>query len=153
MFFRSLDVLNNINCAEIYRSGTPLSSTLSLFLPLTGGTLTGVLSGTTISATNMTASLFSGSGTSLNSLNASNVSSGVLSITRGGIGTTTLTANQVLIGNGSTSILQSSKLVWDNLNNRLGIGVTSPSYALRVFNNTNCGEILLLFKYIEMVLQ
>ena len=28
----SLDVLNNINCAEIYRNGTPLSSTLSLFL-------------------------------------------------------------------------------------------------------------------------
>ena len=71
----SLDVLNNINCAEIYRNGTPISSTLSLFLPLTGGTLTGVLSGTTISATNMTASLFSGSGASLNSLNASNVSS------------------------------------------------------------------------------
>ncbi len=37
----SIDVLNNINCGEIYRNGTPISSTLSLFLPLTGGTLTG----------------------------------------------------------------------------------------------------------------
>ncbi len=52
----SLDVLNNINCAEIYRNGTPLSSTLSLFLPLTGGTLMGVLSGTIISATNFVGS-------------------------------------------------------------------------------------------------
>jgi hypothetical protein len=32
-----LDVLGNINCGEIYRNGTPISSTLSLFLPLTGG--------------------------------------------------------------------------------------------------------------------
>ena len=66
----SLDVLNNINCAEIYRNGTPISSTLSLFLPLTGGILTGTLTGTTISATNMTASLFSGSGASLTNINA-----------------------------------------------------------------------------------
>jgi hypothetical protein len=54
----ALDVLNNISCNEIYRNGMPISSTLSLFLPVTGGTLTGVLSGTTISATNMTAFLF-----------------------------------------------------------------------------------------------
>ena len=114
-----LDVLTNINCAEIYRNGTPISSTLSLFLPLTGGTLTGVLSGTTISATNMTAATFSGSGASLNSLNASNVSSGTLSISRGGIGTTTLTANQILIGNTTTSILQSPNLTWDNTTNTL----------------------------------
>ena len=91
-----LDVSGNINCGEIYRNGTPISSTLSLFLPLTGGTLSGLLTGTTISATNMTASLFSGSGASLTNINASNVSSGILSITMGGIGTTTLIANQVL---------------------------------------------------------
>ena len=57
-----LDVLNNINCFEIYRNGTPLSSVLSLFLPLTGGILTGNLKGTTISATNVSASTFAGSG-------------------------------------------------------------------------------------------
>ncbi len=32
----ALDVLNNINCNEIYRNGTPITSTISLFLPLTG---------------------------------------------------------------------------------------------------------------------
>ena len=67
----ALDVLTNINCAEIYRNGTPISSTLSLFLPLSGGTLTGLLTGTTISATNMTANLFTGSGAALTTLNAS----------------------------------------------------------------------------------
>ncbi len=54
----NLDVLGNINCSEIYRNGTPISSELSLFLPLTGGTLTGVLSGTTISATKFSGSTF-----------------------------------------------------------------------------------------------
>jgi hypothetical protein len=40
-----LDVLENRNCSEIYRNGTPLSSTLSIFLPLSRGSLTGTLSG------------------------------------------------------------------------------------------------------------
>ena len=114
-----LDILGNMNCSEIYRNGTPISSTLSLFLPLTGGTLTGSLSGTTISATNMTASLFSGSGASLTNINASNVSSGTLSIDRGGTGAVTFTANQILIGNGTTSILQSPNLTWNNTSNTL----------------------------------
>ena len=45
----NLDVLGNISCSEIYRNGIPISSTLSLFLPLTGGLLSGPLTGTTIS--------------------------------------------------------------------------------------------------------
>ena len=57
-----LDVLNNINCFEIYWNGTSLSSVLSLFLPLTGGILTGNLTWTTISATNVSASNLTGSG-------------------------------------------------------------------------------------------
>ncbi len=36
-----LDVSGNINCSEIYRNGTSISSTLSLFLPLTVGSLIG----------------------------------------------------------------------------------------------------------------
>jgi hypothetical protein len=109
--------LTNINCAEIYRNGTPISSTLSLFLTLTGGILSGPLSGTTISATSVLASTFSGSGASLTTLNASNISSGTLSISRGGTGAATFTANQLLIGNAATSILQSPNLTWDNTTN------------------------------------
>ena len=109
----------NLNAGEIYRSGVSLSSTLSNFLPLTGGILQGNLTGTTISATNFSGSTFSGSGDSLTNLNASNVSSGTLAITRGGIGTTTLSSNQILIGNAATSILQSPNLTWNNTNNTL----------------------------------
>ena len=138
-----LDVLGNINCAEIYRNGTPISSTLSTFLPLAGGSLSGGLTGTTLSMTSVSASTFSGSGASLTNLNVNNAATGTLSITRGGIGTTTLSANQILIGNGTTSILQSPNLIWDNVNSKLGIGVTSPgtNYKLDVLGNINCSDI------------
>jgi hypothetical protein len=151
----ALDVLTNINCAEIYRNGTPISSTLSLFLPLSGGTLTGLLTCTTISATSVSASTFSGSGAALTNLNASNVSSGTLSISRGGIGTTTLTANRLLIGNAATSILQSANLIWNNTTNTLSAtklqmagqitGISTLSGTTGLFgtisttNNTNVG--------------
>ena len=130
-----LDVLGNINCSEIYRNGTTLSSTLSLFLPLVGGQLTGGLTGTTCSMTSVSAATFSGSGASLTNLNVSNSTTGTLSISRGGIGTTTLTANQILIGNAATSILQSPNLTWDNTNTRLGVGKTNPSTTLDVSGN------------------
>jgi hypothetical protein len=69
-------------------------------------------------------------------LSTSNVTSGTLSITRGGIGTTTLSANQILIGNTTTSILQSANLTWNNTSNTLsatnfvgsGSGITSLNY-------------------------
>ena len=121
--------------------------------------MSGPLTGTTISATNMTASLFSGSGASLtnlnasnittgilsvngsglNSLNASNITTGTLSISRGGIGTTTLSNNQILIGNGSTSILQSSNLSWNNTNNTLSASIFSGSGAS--LTNLNAANI------------
>jgi hypothetical protein len=71
-----------------------------------------------------------GSGSGLTNINVSNTKAGTLSISRGGIGTTILSANQILIGNGSTSILQSSNLTWDNTNTRLGIEITNPSTTL-----------------------
>ena len=92
----NLDVSGNINCSEIYRYGTPLSSTLSNFLTLDGGLLTGTLTGTTISATNITASNISGSGAGLTSLNVSNVSSCTLSVSRGGTGANSFIDNQIL---------------------------------------------------------
>ena len=42
----------------------------------------------------------SGDGSQLTSLNASNITSGTLSVSNGGTGTTTLSSNQILIGNG-----------------------------------------------------
>ena len=40
----------------------------------------------------------SGDGSHITSLNASNISSGTLSVSNGGTGTTTLSSNQILIG-------------------------------------------------------
>jgi hypothetical protein len=56
----------------------------------------------------------SGNGSQLTKINASNISSGTLSISSGGIGTSTLSSNRILIGNGSTSILQYQNLTWVN---------------------------------------
>ena len=57
-------------------------------------------------------------------MNASNVTSGTLPVSFGGIGTTTLNNNQILIGNGTNALLQSQNLIWDNSSNGLGIGIT-----------------------------
>ena len=59
-----------------------------------------------------------------NSLNASNVTAGTLPVSFGGIGTTTLNNNQILIGNGTNAISQSPNLIWNSASNGLGIGVT-----------------------------
>jgi hypothetical protein len=56
------------------------------------------------SANAISATSFSGSGTSLTSLNASNITSGVLDVAEGGTGQTSLTANNVLLGNGTSAI-------------------------------------------------
>jgi hypothetical protein len=50
-----------------------LPSILSIVLPFFGGSLTGTLSWTTISATNMSANTFSDFGAALSNLNISNV--------------------------------------------------------------------------------
>jgi hypothetical protein len=56
----------------------------------------------------ITANLFNGSGASLSSLNASNISSGTLSVSRGGTGANNLPLNQILIGNNTSSIFSTS---------------------------------------------
>jgi len=45
-----------------------------------------------------------GNGSALTNLNANNISSGTLGVPRGGTGATTLTANAVLLGNGTTAL-------------------------------------------------
>lgn len=60
---------------------------------------------------------------------------GTLPVSNGGIGATTLTANKVLVGNGTSTILQPTNLHWDNTNSRLGIGTTTPTEKLDVDGN------------------
>jgi hypothetical protein len=87
----------------------------------------------------VTGTLFSGSGASLTALNASNISSGSLTVSNGGTGLTALTSGQLLIG--GANVIQTANLTWDNTNNRLGIGKTNPGYVLDVNGAINATEL------------
>ncbi len=63
---------------------------------------------------------------------------------QGGIGTTTLSAYRIFIGNGTPSILQSSNWMKGSSNNRLGIGKTKPSSTLVISGPINSGNIMSL---------
>jgi hypothetical protein len=80
----------------------------------------------------------------MTNLNASNSSLGTLTISRDGIGTTTLSANQILIGNGTSALLQSSNLTWDNTTNTFSatnfVGSDSAITNLNV-SNTSLGTL------------
>jgi hypothetical protein len=52
--------------------------------------------------------------------------SGVLPVANGGTNATTLTANKVMVGNGTSGVLTPTNLHWDNTNSRLGIGTSNP---------------------------
>ena len=55
---------------------------------------------------------------------------GTLPVANGGTNTTTLTANKVMVGNGTSGVLTPTNLHWDNTNSRLGIGNTNPGFKL-----------------------
>lgn len=61
---------------------------------------------------------------------ASNITSGTLSVARGGTGTTTFTAGRILLGNGTSAIDTSSSLFWDKTNDRLGVGTAAPNESI-----------------------
>jgi hypothetical protein len=61
--------------------------------------------------------------------------SGVLPVANGGTNATTLTANKLMVGNGTSGVLTPTNLHWDNTNSRLGIGNSSPNSKLNVDGN------------------
>ena len=77
------------------------------------------------------ATTFSGSGASLTSLPATSLT-GIVPVANGGTGNATLAASKILVGNGTSNILQPTNLHWDNTNSRLGVGTASPTQALEV---------------------
>ena len=70
------------------------------------------------------ATSFYGDGANITNINATNISLGFLTVSKGGIGTSILNSNQILIGDGTNAIRQSANLIWDNTNNCLGINKT-----------------------------
>jgi len=80
----------------------------------------------------LTAANIAGAGANMTALNMTNASSGTLAVARGGTGSSTLTAGQVLIGNTTTALLQTANLTWDIANNRLGVRTATPATSLHV---------------------
>jgi hypothetical protein len=66
---------------------------------------------------------------------------GVLPVANGGTNTSALTANKVMVGNGTNGVLTPTNLHWNNTNSRLGIGTASPSQSLHSTGSilTNAG--------------
>jgi hypothetical protein len=56
--------------------------------------------------------------------------SGTLPVANGGTNTTTLAANKVMVGNGTSGVLTPTNLHWDNTTSRLGINKSTPDAAL-----------------------
>jgi hypothetical protein len=81
-----------------------------------------------------------------NSLNASNVTSGTLPVSFGGTGSTALTADQILIGNGTGPFITSNNLKWDTSNNKLStvnidaFGVVAAYGGLFTQNNLSVSD-------------
>ena len=109
---------------------------------LTWNNTTSTLTSTNINVSNSISSLlFIGSGANITNLNSSNINSGTLTVPYGGTNCTTLTAKSILVGNGTNTIIQPSKLTWDNSSNILST-ITISSNNLNVGGTSNLAGIL-----------
>ena len=83
----------------------------------------------TTQVTNLNASLLEGNNAAFYR-NATNMNAGTLIVGRGGIGTTTLATNKLLVGAGTAAITAPTNLHWDGT--RLGIATVTPAFTLDV---------------------
>lgn len=62
---------------------------------------------------------------------------GILPFSRGGTGASAFTSGSVLFSNGTSFAQNNSDFFWDNVNNRLGIGTSSPALTLDVVGDAS----------------
>lgn len=91
----------------------------------------------------VTATSFAGSGASLTSINASNISDGTLAVARGGTGATSFTANSLIISGSSTTAALTTRAITNNTSNTAIVNNTNiPTmntiyYGLVTVNNAS----------------
>jgi hypothetical protein len=146
---------------EISGSGGSTLDTATMLLPYYRSGRTGIIQAldvptlnqnTTGSAATLTTSrtfqtnLASTSTASFNgSANVTPGVTGTLAVANGGTNATTLTANKVMVGNGTSGVLTPTNLHWDNSNSRLGIGIASPSHILSLSATASNGTVIGLY--------
>jgi hypothetical protein len=120
----------------VARGGTGANSFIDNRL-LIGGTTAITQSGNlTWDNTNniLTASNIAGNGSRLTNLNASNISDGTLTVSRGGTGASTFTAGRLLIGAGASAITEDPELTWTAATNTLNVTGTATATTVSVTN-------------------
>lgn len=135
---------SNITCSNVTSSNVTVRNTLQ-----TQSLLANSLSASNIS-TGGTLRIDSGGGLSNVFINTTSISAGTLGVPRGGTGASNLTANKVLVGNGTAAILQPTGLHWDSANNRMGINTSVPSEALHVSGNILASSNITAFSDIRL---
>ena len=107
----------------------------------------------------LTKSIIEGTGTSADIINT-----GILKVLYGGTGINTFNSNQLLIGNGTNPLIQSSNLIWSNnslliggdiyissncyinsnmfINGKIGIGTTNPLSSIHIESGINDSAII-----------
>ena len=132
--------------ALLWTSGSGFSCNASINAATLGGATfaaPGAIGGGTAAAgtfTTVSATSFSGSGASLTSLNAGNISSGILGVTYGGTGLATLTSNAIYKGNGTGSMAVSG--LTDNgtiISSSESIDATTNSFVTEIANAGSTG--------------
>ena len=138
----TLDVAGALNCTEVRVAGTLIDSNVVLS---TGATLTGpLLLHTTAPATEWEAAAkgYVDAEVATRSIvththDAAVVTSGVLSVARGGTGAGILDDGAVLVGSGAGPISAPATLRWIAAEKRLGVGVANPAHAADVDGDVN----------------